>query len=348
VARERLLELIDLCAAGEQKMKWAANKRMYLEVTLLRAIQTVGQVTLGEVLEALKALKGGGAVPERLKAERPAKVRLPVSTPQAMPVVASVQVASKSPAPSEPACAGPKVEDADTISLPASAAPEAEAGSLPGSEFEMPVSAPEAFSAAPTGDVSAELKDVAPRLPEANPSSFALDPVLKSASLPLEEIVSDEKPSPGPVSVPNYAPASEQTPAPKVSAKVFAVETLWPILVERVRKERSFISMWVESGVLDEIREGVAVFVFAEEQSLAADYISKDGHREFLEEILLELTGAPLKVRTELRESVQRRPVAQPPPPVKAAAKDPMEEFKNDPLIRKALEIFKARLEAVH
>jgi DNA polymerase-3 subunit gamma/tau len=126
------------------------------------------------------------------------------------------------------------------------------------------------------------------------------------------------------------------------------VETLWPILVERVRTERSFISMWVESGVLDEIREGVAVFVFAEEQSLAADYISKDGHREFLEEVLLELTGAPLKVRTELRESVQRRPVAQPPPPVKAAAKDPMEEFKNDPLIRKALEIFKARLEAVH
>ena len=350
VARERLLELIDLCAAGEQKMKWAANKRMYLEVTLLRAIQTVGQVTLGEVLEALKALKGGGAVPERLKAERPAKVRLPVSTPKAMPAVASVLFASKAPAPSEAAFSSPKVEDADTISLPASAAPEAEAEaeSLPGSEFEMPVSAPEAFSAAPTGDVSAELKDVAPRLPEANPSSFALDPVLKSASLPLEEIVSDEKPSPVPVSVPDHAPVSEQIPAPKVSAKVFAVETLWPILVERVRKERSFISMWVESGVLDEIREGVAVFVFAEEQSLAADYISKDGHREFLEEILLELTGAPLKVRTELRESVQRRPVAQPPPPVKAAAKDPMEEFKNDPLIRKALEIFKARLEAVH
>ena len=134
---------------------------------------------------------------------------------------------------------------------------------------------------------------------------------------------------------------------PKVAAKALDVETLWPSLVERVRKERSFISMWVESGVLEEIRDGAAVFVFAEEQSLAADYISKDGHRDFLEGLLLEITGTPLKVRTELRDSVQRRPVAQPPPPVKAVAKDPMEEFKNDPLIRKALEIFKARLEAV-
>jgi hypothetical protein len=105
--------------------------------------------------------------------------------------------------------------------------------------------------------------------------------------------------------------------------------------------------MWVESGVLAEVRNGVALFVFAEEQSLAADYISKDGHREFLEGLLLELTGTPLRVRTELRDSVLRRPVAQPPPPVKAPPKDPMEEFKNDPLIRKALEIFKARLEAV-
>jgi DNA polymerase-3 subunit gamma/tau len=129
--------------------------------------------------------------------------------------------------------------------------------------------------------------------------------------------------------------------------RVFDVETLWPALVERVRKERSFISMWVESGVLEKISGGVALFVFAEEQSLAADYIGKDGHREFLEGVLFDLTRTRLKLRAELRETVQRRPVAQPPPPVKAAPKDPMEEFKNDPLIRKALELFKARLVAV-
>jgi hypothetical protein len=105
--------------------------------------------------------------------------------------------------------------------------------------------------------------------------------------------------------------------------------------------------MWVESGVLEEIRGGSAVFLFAEEQSLAADYIIKDGHREFLEEVLFDITGLRLKVQTQLRESVQRRPVAQAPPAAKAPPKDPMEEFKNDPLIRKALEIFKARLEAV-
>ena len=78
-------------------MKWASNKRMYLEVTLLRAIQTVGQVTLGEVLEALKALREGGALPERVKAERPQKVSLPASTQQNAPVVVPVRLAPKAP-----------------------------------------------------------------------------------------------------------------------------------------------------------------------------------------------------------------------------------------------------------
>jgi DNA polymerase-3 subunit gamma/tau len=191
--------------------------------------------------------------------------------------------------------------------------------------------------------IPAEVVKAVPNLSAAEEPAFAFAaaPARELVSLPLET------PDPTPVATSAPTPVPELLAPPKVPTVVLDVETLWPSLVERVRKERSFISMWVESGVLEEIRDGAAVFVFAEEQSLAADYISKDGHRDFLEGLLLEITGAPLTVRTELRDSVQRRPVAQPPPPVKAVAKDPMEEFKNDPLIRKALEIFKARLEAV-
>jgi DNA polymerase-3 subunit gamma/tau len=213
---------------------------------------------------------------------------------------------------------------------------------------ERPLQADENFPTAAPESTAKEAPEFAPILPAAEEPAFnfAVSPAHEPVSLPLESPI-PEKPSPTRVSVPDLAPVSEQILPSKVLAKLLEVETLWPSLVERVRRERSFISMWVESGVLDEIRDGAAVFVFAEEQSLAADYISKDGHREFLEGLLQELTGVALKVRTELRDSVQRRPVAQPPPPVKAAAKDPMEEFKTDPLIRKALEIFKARLEAV-
>jgi DNA polymerase-3 subunit gamma/tau len=339
VARERLLELIDLCAAGEQKMKWASNKRMYQEVTLLRAIQTVGQVTLGEVLEALKALREGGALPERVKAERPQKVRLPASTQQNAPVGVPVRLAAKTPTPPKEV-ALPVVETPHAVPATEEAAPVPEGKLVVLTNETLPISATESNPLQAPG--------VAPSLPAAEEPvfAFAVATVEEPVSSPIEQPV-PEKPAPIPVMVPDLAPVVEKVTPAKVPSKVLEVEALWPSLVERVRKERSFISMWVESGVLDEIRDGVAVFVFAEEQSLAADYISKDGHREFLEGLLLELTGVPLKVRPELRDSVQRRPVAQPPPPVKAVAKDPMLEFKNDPLIRKALEIFKARLEAV-
>ncbi len=333
VARERLLDLIDLCAAGEQKMKWASNKRMYLEVTLLRAIQTVGQVTLGEVLEALNALREGGALPERAKAQRPQKVKLPASTHHAPPVVSPVRVA-------------PKTSESPKEVLPLlDAHPQVVSAPAPVFQFEseqqrpkgeiLPQSAPE--------KAPAEVPEGSHLPPTAAEPAFAFvaAPVQELVSLPVERA------DPTPVAIPEPSPAPEPVLPLKAPVKVLDVEALWPSLVERVRKERSFISMWVESGVLEEIRDGAAVFVFAEEQSLAADYISKDGHRDFLEGLLLDLTGTPLRVRTELRDSVQRRPVAQPPPPVKAVAKDPMEEFKNDPLIRKALEIFKARLEAV-
>jgi DNA polymerase-3 subunit gamma/tau len=332
VARERLLELIDLCAAGEQKMKWASNKRMYLEVTLLRAIQTVGQVTLGEVLQALTALREGGALPQRVKAERPQKVKLPAIIHQAAPVALPVRVESKSPEPRKEVVLPP-------VEVQPKAAPEpAPVSGVEQDRPQAPILPPAAAELTP-----AEVVKAVPNLSAAEEPAFAFAaaPARELVSLPLET------PERTPVATSAPTPVPELLAPPKVPTVVLDVETLWPSLVERVRKERSFISMWVESGVLEEIRDGAAVFVFAEEQSLAADYISKDGHRDFLEGLLLEITGAPLKVRTELRDSVQRRPVAQPPPPVKAVAKDPMEEFKNDPLIRKALEIFKARLEAV-
>jgi DNA polymerase-3 subunit gamma/tau len=333
VARERLLELIDLCAAGEQKMKWASNKRMYLEVTLLRAIQTVGQVTLGEVLQALTALREEGALPERVKAERPQKVRLPAIIHQTVPVALPVRTESKAPGPRKEVVPPP-------VEVQPKAAPEpAPVPYVEQDRPQGPILPPAAAELTP-----AEVVKAVPNLSAAEEPAFAF-----AAAAPARELVSLplETPDPTPVATSAPTPVPELVAPSKVPTVVLDVETLWPSLVERVRKERSFISMWVESGVLEEIRDGAAVFVFAEEQSLAADYISKDGHRDFLEGLLLEITGAPLKVRTELRDSVQRRPVAQPPPPVKAVAKDPMEEFKNDPLIRKALEIFKARLEAV-
>src|SRR3982751_853396 len=61
IETDRLLELIDQFAAAEGRMKWAPNKRLHFEVALIKAIQTLNQVTLNEVIEKLRASREGKA-----------------------------------------------------------------------------------------------------------------------------------------------------------------------------------------------------------------------------------------------------------------------------------------------
>jgi DNA polymerase III subunit gamma/tau len=59
---DRLLELIDQFAVAEGRMKWAPNKKLHFEVAVIRAIQSLGQTTLDEVIENLNALREGKPV----------------------------------------------------------------------------------------------------------------------------------------------------------------------------------------------------------------------------------------------------------------------------------------------
>jgi DNA polymerase-3 subunit gamma/tau len=64
ISTDRLLELIDQFAAAEGRMKWAPNKKLHFEVAIIKAIQSLGQATLDEVIEKLGELRdGGGAQP---------------------------------------------------------------------------------------------------------------------------------------------------------------------------------------------------------------------------------------------------------------------------------------------
>src|SRR5437763_10442165 len=65
IATDRLLELIDQFAAAEGRMKWAPNKKLHFEVAIIRAVQSLGQTTLDEVIENLSALRGGKTVGQK-------------------------------------------------------------------------------------------------------------------------------------------------------------------------------------------------------------------------------------------------------------------------------------------
>jgi DNA polymerase-3 subunit gamma/tau len=59
VETNRLLELIDQFAVAEGRMKWAPNKKLHFEVAVIKAIQTLGQATLDEVIDNLSAMREG-------------------------------------------------------------------------------------------------------------------------------------------------------------------------------------------------------------------------------------------------------------------------------------------------
>ncbi|HST29468.1 MAG TPA: DNA polymerase III subunit gamma/tau [Chthoniobacterales bacterium] len=105
IENERLLELIDQFALAEGRMKWAPNKKLHFEVAIIKAIQSLGQATLDEVIERLGELRDGKATPSAEKKTLGAEIRHPsvaagVSPAPGKGVEAAVSVA---PSPMKPA-----------------------------------------------------------------------------------------------------------------------------------------------------------------------------------------------------------------------------------------------------
>ena len=87
VSSDRLLELIDGFAAAESRMKWAPNKKLHFEIALIKAIQTLGQSTLTEIIDALTAIReaepanGTAPAPAPRREAAPAKLSPPPARP---------------------------------------------------------------------------------------------------------------------------------------------------------------------------------------------------------------------------------------------------------------------------
>src|ERR1700730_3872621 len=92
IETDRLLELIDQFAETEGRMKWAPNKKLHFEVAVIKAIQSLNQVTLNEVIENLNALRDGKSTTSR---KSPAVVAgvLPASHKTAAGTAASTEPA---------------------------------------------------------------------------------------------------------------------------------------------------------------------------------------------------------------------------------------------------------------
>lgn len=195
-----------------------------------------------------------------------------------------------------------------------------------------------------TKPVSPVAKAVAtPRPPVIAPKPAAPAPVPQpEAPKPVKaEPVPEPKPEPVAVVPP---PAPEPVPKkPSAAQEDPPISKLWETLVQTVRKNRPLISSWLEIGVLVDNRGDVCVLGFESGQNITKEMLERD-HHAFLQETMSDILGRPVKLRLEIRDGVVPISIPKPAP---EKPKDPAEEFKNDPLIKKALEIFQAEIQTV-
>jgi DNA polymerase III subunit gamma/tau len=106
VENDRLLNLIDQFAQAEGRMKWAPNKKLHFEVAIIKAIQSLGQATLDEVIEKLGELRDG--------ARRAEPARTADKTPSAQKKTLSAEITP----PSRVAVVSPATKEVEAEALP--------------------------------------------------------------------------------------------------------------------------------------------------------------------------------------------------------------------------------------
>jgi len=276
---EKLLVLLDHFAEAESRLRWAADKRLYFDVAVIKAVHLLDQTSLSDVIDTLAAIGEGRDVAHR----------------------APARVIAEHPKEAHPAPAAP-------------------------------------VKVVPLPTVTANQKAPSDATPA--PASTPLETIV---SPPVASSIQEEHPEPAGVQ-------PEQPNSP---------DAVWRETAETLSTE-SFIRFgWLQHGRF--IAENGKEFRVEFPPSLAEntqDFFWHDLKKQ-VEEMLIQklakkVTFAPEFSGVELPDSTPRPPAAesspgeketQPATPPTAEPNTTQDEFQNDPKIRKALEVFKAKLE---
>ena len=187
IQTDRILNLIDVLADSEGRMKWASNKRLHFEIGIIKAIQSLNDARISDVI---KALAGAGSLSDlQTTSETPpstptppasASPAAPPAPPAPAPVSPNPSSSPTSPPPqapeAEPPSANetnepqPKAQAKRSLDALIDAAPEATAEPAP--ELNAPPQAAEQSSAEPAGEEEAS---------PATDDSFYQDPLIQEA-----------------------------------------------------------------------------------------------------------------------------------------------------------------------
>lgn len=287
ISQEKLLVLLDHFGEAEGRLRWATDKKLQLDVALIKGAHLLEEASLSDVLDMLSALRGGDPLPERPKSATPPAPRPAASARQAPATAPAVTAA---PAPLRHVQPAPEVPGV-SVAPTAPVAPPA-----PVVEKAAPASEPVAKPSSPN-----PWDEVAMKLAADSPLKFGW---IEDGRF-IERI--------GNAILVEFPPSIE-----------LQTQTLfWPQAVKKIEEQ---LTAALGSKTTFECR-------FTGEEPPAPPEPEP-------------VVTAPRAAEPARPSSPAKNEAAPAKPesttPVISAAE--MEEFKNDPLIKKALEVFQAQI----
>ncbi len=319
ISSARLLSLIDQLAEADGRMKWASNKKLQLEIAAIRAIQALGEPDLNDVITLLGQVEQSAAQLPETAAVSPAGV-----AEKKTPEVAGND--------SREAVAASDFNTADV--------------SKPGLEQPATVS-----------------QEVEPAISLAS----ALEPGSEQTKLSPDDGGSDtDAPSvsePAPKLIPSANDSSDG-------------ESLWQQTVAEFSSKNPMKALYAEAASFVSFDGNQFEIALHPEQGFYRSPLEQSS--DWFDTYLTALVGAPVSIRIQISEAVESKPLPDIPddepeaelanPQTHSAAESPEnrletnaepvpaetaeeeipaiseEEFREDPLIKAALEKFEARI----
>jgi DNA polymerase-3 subunit gamma/tau len=294
ISQEKLLVLLDHFGEAEGRLRWATDKKLQLDVALIKAVHLLEEASLSDVLDILTALRGGAPLPERTAAPRPSaptRSPVPVATPAPTPKATPLPATATQPTQA-------KVEEVVSTPTPAAESPTVPQAKAPAEAVATySTGAPSTHSQTPTS--SDPWHEVAMKLAADSPLKFGW---VEDGRF-IERI--------GNAILVEFPPSTEQQ-----------TQTLfWPQAVKKIEEQ---LAALLGGKITFEYRFTGEEPPAPSEPEPSAPAVSRPA------------------AETHSTKAQEPAPKAEPTVPAISAAE--MEEFKSDPLIRKALEVLKAEI----
>jgi DNA polymerase III subunit gamma/tau len=274
----QLLRLMEILSEVEPTLKWATNKKLHLELAVIRAVQSLAEVGFDQVLDALEELRQGPSNPAPSGKSKTAPKITPGTSGNAGNVKAQGERLSE-----ERAAIADENTTVDAVRTP-----------------EPPVIEPETVG---TSSRSSE------------------------AGTQTVETNADEQ---------------ELIPTASPPAGIPDLNQLWIDIVTEVRKSRPLIQEYFTVAVPISLLHNELRLGFPSQHGMAMETLIRPNNRKYIEQLLTERLGQATSIRGETRDDLV--PIVF--PEKTEAATNTEDNFKNDPLIQKALEIFQAEIQA--